>query len=75
MYVVISRQMSYNCIKIDNFMYKGCNVYYKKKVNMDIRQARKFDSDYIYYNKIQSDASTDFKMKPLGKFICRTKKI
>jgi hypothetical protein len=67
--------MSYNCIKIDDIKYKGFNVYYKKKINMDIRLARKFDSDYIYYQKIpDNNVSSNFKMKLLGKFISRSKK-
>jgi len=72
-YVTICRQMSYNCIKIDDIKYKGFNVYYKQKINTDIRLARKFDGDCIYYQKI-SDVSCNSKMKLLGKFITRSRK-
>jgi len=71
--------MSFIFWKIDNFFYKGNQLFYKKQMEMDQKEkdqkeknlykATEFNDKYIYYY----DNKEKGEMKTLGKFIKKSK--
>jgi hypothetical protein len=54
--------MNFTYIKINNFKYKGCDLYYKKEIDNIMTQAYFFNENYKYFYK----EPTSILVKPLG---------
>ena len=54
----------YVYIQIENMSYNGCNLYYKKPINIEMHKAIEMSDKYFYYKK----SSYSDSYIPLGKY-------